>query len=374
MLIAEVYMKKLFLSFAIAFALTSGAQAKTPTEVLEPYKAYRAELKAGDHKAAMKSAYEAWQKAEELMGDSKTTGDLAVNYADLATKLKGKNVEDAYERSIELASLYTEAAVETRLTREVKYGEYGIKIGKLSKLKKRLKKAVEFAEANGAGMSTYTGELYTMLAQLEVKSGDHDDTEIYADKALNIFAETQDGIVTYHPFMATLYSGYGKEGQKDFVPALMQYQKIMENTEGGLPRDHPFVMRALGRWMTMRNRIKREGLTQEAEAAGMCACWPYDKKRNEAVRPVKRVPGLMPRRAYQSGFAIVEFDLADDGGTLNPRVLEGWPKDMFDKSALAAVKKWEYTPRTSDETDEDRKDIITTMWYRLTDRNGDLIE
>jgi hypothetical protein len=74
-------MKKLFLSLGLALSLTGFAQAKTPPEVLKSYKAYKTAIKEKNSKEASEQAYSAWQKAEELIGDSRVTGDLADNFA-----------------------------------------------------------------------------------------------------------------------------------------------------------------------------------------------------------------------------------------------------------------------------------------------------
>ncbi len=356
--------------------LVSDAWAKTPPEVMDHYKSYRAELEAKNYKKAADHAYDAWQKAEETLGDHRTTGDLAQNYLDVGSHAghKFKKMEPAAIRAVELAHFYGESASQMRLQREVSYAALGAKFNKGRTLKKRLPEIEAFAKENGLENSTFMGEIYTMRAAHAVKKADHDDADFYSEKAKSVFENAKDGYVTEHPILATLFSGYGKEGNDEYVPALMEYQTVMQNLENQLPRDHPYITKALGRWMLMRDKIKREGMFEDAEAAGMCECWPYDKPRNEDIKPVKRVPPIMPREAYMSGFSIVEFDLNDDGSTTNIRVLESWPPDIFEESSKKSVAKWQYTQRDIDETDTDRTDIITTIRYKLTDRDGNLIE
>jgi len=367
-------MKRLFLSVGLALALSGFAQAKTPPEVLKPYKAYRTAYDKNDNKAAAKYGLEAWQQAEKLIGDAKITGDLAQNYADVFKQKKDKNTIKAYERAIELSKFYDAEANKIWLDRNIKLAAYHLQINNKTTAAKVLKDAEKYAVTTGLETSTYMGEIKTYQAQIAVIKGNHKKTEKLAVEALKIFENREDRLSSVQPIFATLYSGYGKEGQEDFVPAVMEYQKIMEGLDNVLPRNHPLRMKALGRWMTMRNRITREGKIEEAEAAGLCECWPYDKKRNENVQPIKRVPPVMPRNAWQSGFAIVEFDLDDAGGTTNQKILESWPKEVWDKSALKSVTKWEYAPRTAEEVDSDRTEIVATIWYRLTDQYGDLIE
>jgi len=104
-------MKRTFLAIGLALVLGTSTFAKTPKEVIEPYKAYRAALAEKDNKRAVDNAYQAWQKAEELMGDTKTTGDLASNFADLepwrlGDKSATREVIKAYRRSIDLSKFH----------------------------------------------------------------------------------------------------------------------------------------------------------------------------------------------------------------------------------------------------------------------------
>lgn len=364
-------MRKVFLSLILGVSLTSFASAKTPPEVLTPYKAYRTAIKAKDYKTASEEAFKAWQKAEELLGDHATTGNLAQNYANLGLRadLKYKPVRQAFLRSFELVEDPL-----TRLEYEASFAIFASRKGKHGDFKDRFEEIVKFANDNGLGQSTFLGEIYTMRAEIANRRRQKKKLAEYSQKALEIFENSNDGISTVSPWMAQLYSGYANEYEEDLIPALMNYQAVMENTESALPQDHPFVMKALGRWMLMRNRVNREGLKSEAESAGMCECWPYDVERNETVQPVKRYPGKMPRDAYVSGYAIVEFDLADDGSVVKPRILTSWPQELYEEPSLKAVKRWKYSAKQPQETESDRKDILVTMRYMLTDQFGNVVE
>jgi len=377
-------MRHIFLtSFISITAILAGsavpAIAQISPEVLAPYKAYRKALKAEDYKTAKAEAFKAWEVAETTLGDHKTTGDLAQNFADIARKTYGKDQKSkpilrGYRRAIELSKFYDDNSADVYLQRIVAIGEFGAQTGRIGRIRKDLLAGEAFAQEKGLEKSTLLGEIYTLLSQSYIKERKGQKVEDYAEKAKAVFAKADDGYVSYHPVLATLYSGYGKEAEEKIVPAALEYQEVMQNVDNVLPRDHPLVMRALGRWMTMRNRVVREGLLDEAEEKGLCECWPYDKERNEAVQPIKRIPPIMPRNAYQSGFSIVEFDIKDDGSTTNIRIAESWPEHIFEKASEKAVRQWKYSPRTAGETDADRTDIITTVRYVLRDRYGNIIE
>ena len=61
-------MKRSLLAIGLALIVGGMAHAKTPKEVLEPYKSYRAALAEKNKDEAAVFAFEAWQKAEKLMG------------------------------------------------------------------------------------------------------------------------------------------------------------------------------------------------------------------------------------------------------------------------------------------------------------------
>lgn len=371
-------MRKIFLTSVLAAMLSSSfAMAKTPPEVLKAYKEYQALLDGDNKKAIAQKAFDAWQLAEKKMGDTKTTASLAINYADSASVSAGKHkkVSDAFDRAITLSDFWPhdERALHVA-DLYYKHANYIKSKGDVQKARKIAKEGVEYALAGGLENSTILGEIYTIIAATYVARSDNDKTADYTKKALDVFERADDGIVTVQPLLARLYSGYAKEGEKEILGAALDYQVVMETIDGVLPRDHPFMAKALGRWSSMRERLARNGQLEEAEEAGLCKCWPYDKPRNDTIKPVKRVPPVMPRNAYISGFSIVEFNLNDDGSTTDIRILESWPPNIFEKSSRRAVSKWVYNSRNSDETDSDRKDIITTIRYRLSNSNGDLIE
>jgi len=369
-------MKKLFLSVGLALALFGFANAKTPPEVLKPYKEYRAALKAGDVSNALKHGYEAWQKSEELLGDVKITGDLALNYASINAgedKKVRKKQESAYERAFALTKGYGDTASMVYMERGVKLATFYMGSSKNTKAYDIAKKISKFAEENNLTSSTFYGEALTVQAGYLATRGKNKQAEAIAKKALSAFETRQDTYVTAMPIMANLFEGYGLEGQNKSVEAALSYQKVMEALDGISPDEHPLAAKALGRWSHMRAVLGSEGKLEEAENKGLCKCWPYDKPRNESLKPIKRNPPKMPSKAYVSGFSIIQFDVDDDGKTANPEILVSWPKDLYEKSSLRALAKWEYTARTAEETDADREGLVTTIRYMLRDPSGDII-
>jgi len=348
-------MRRLIYSSLIAFSLSFSitASAQTPPDVMKAYKEYTVLFEKDDVEATKKKAFEAWQLAEEKMGDNQTTANLAVNYLDMAALSfkKNKDVDKGFDRVIDLAKLKPDDERALYVT-ELYYKHANYHNRRRNHMRSR----------------------YTLVAASYVARADNKQVGEYAQKALDTFEQADDGFPTAQPLLARLYSGYAKEGEDDILDAALEYQQVMETIDGVLPRNHPFMMRALGRWSSMRERLSRNGLLDEAEEKGLCKCWPYDKPRNEAIKPIKRATPKMPARAPQSGFSIVEFDLADDGTTKNVKILESWPEGIFEKSSEKAVLKWVYPKKTAEQTESDRTEFITTVRYILADEFGNVIE
>lgn len=160
-------MVRILLPVILALFLGVSVSAQTPPEVLQPYKAYKEARESENYKKAGNYAYEAWQKAEELLGGSKTTGNLAYNYADLAfeAKLKNKWVIQAFVRSIELSDTPM-----IRMEREFSFADYSYETQNTSIFEKRFDETVDFAEKNGLNNSTYLGAIFTIRAQIEMRA------------------------------------------------------------------------------------------------------------------------------------------------------------------------------------------------------------
>ena len=368
-------MKKILLTLGLFFAFSGAVQAKTPPEVLKPYKAYTSALKANDIDAARKHAFEAWQKAEELLGDSKTTGDLALNFAMIKPndkKATVKQQEKAFGRALELVEFQENPAL-SYMERSIELMNFHQANADFRKSYKVAKNISNYAEDNSLTQSTFYAEALTTQAGYYASRRRSKRAEEIAVKALNAFEGAGDNILSAHSILASLYKGYALEGQHKSMEAALSYQQVMETLDGIDPKDHPLAAQALGRWSQMRSVLSAQGKLEEAEQNGLCQCWPYDKPRNDSIQPIKRVPPIMPSNAWVSGFTIVEFDIDDAGKPINEEILVSWPKGLYEKSSVKSLKKWEYTLRTKEETDSDRQDIVTTITYRLTDSSGNIL-
>ena len=367
-------MKRTFLAIGLALMLGTAVEAKTPKEVAVPYKAYVAALKADQKKQAAEYAYKAWQAAEAVMGDHKTTGDLASNYADIDVDGgRSKDQMAAAKRALELASTYGDDAKFIFMERGILLMQYHQANGDRSKIRKQADVLIDYAKKSGQDKSILYAEVLTLKAATFVESRDGKAIVEMTDEALAVFADPSDDYASPYPILATLINGFGHEYEEDILDAALSYQKVMDSVGHLDYGKHPIVGRALGRWSHMRSRLQKAGELKEAKEKGVCDCWPYDIERNESVKPVKRYPPKFPESALSqsvSGYTIVQFDLSDSGDVVNPEIIISWPPEVYEKSSLRALKRWEYSPRQAGETDKDRENLITTIRYDIQDRFG----
>lgn len=389
---------KLILSAAvIAMSLSSTAQAKLPEEVMTPYKAYRTALTDKDTKKAKEHALKAWKAAEKHLGDHKTTGDLALNYAAIAPgneKNPYKNYEErakAYKRAIKLSHLHGEdgpqreverrvalADLELTVTRRRNFkGKDSDRVGSLAALKS-LEGAITKYDLTG---STFEGDMNALYAGYYSANDQPDKAIEYAKNAISIFEKRDDNLFSKYEYWVRFFKGDShlalSQQRKDDnhkILGTLEYQHVMQNLEGSLDAEHPFIKRAFQKWMKSRSELEDKGLLREAEQAGLCECWPYENYKDKAV-PLERIPGKVPSaalRAGRSGHVIVKFDVDDAGKPANLEVVSS-SHDMFHESALKAVSKFKYSQYEDGTDRNNRKGITTKMTYRVTDSRGNIL-
>jgi TonB family protein len=262
------------------------------------------------------------------------------------------------------------------LQRGVKLAQYHMTNGDDRKINKLSTKLMKFAKDNNLNRSVFYAEVLTLKAGAMVSERNGKRMLELTEEALDVFSNPSEPYDTPYPILANLYHGFAYEYEDNVFDAALSYQKVMEYVGDLDYETHPIVGRALGRWSHMRTRLQTSGEYDDAVKSGLCECWPYDVERNESVQPITRVPPLFPRKALRSGvsgYTIVQFDLDDDGNTINPKAIVSWPPEFYEKAALESLAKWEYSPRAEGETDADRTNLITTIRFQIQDKSGNPI-
>jgi tetratricopeptide (TPR) repeat protein len=365
-------MKKLLLSIGLALTLAGGAQAKTPPEVLKPYKEYRAALKVGDKVKALEASKKAWNKAEALIGDSQITANLAHNYADLQRYEDFDEAIKGYKRAVELTDEDTADDKALKIERLIKLSEMYVSTPKYSRAGKYVKQAKDLIEQTDLKQSTFDGEIKTLSGWLKASKGNELGAISDFDEAIEIFRNPSVSYNSVFPFLVRIYKGDTLKNKEDPINAALEYQVVMQNLEGILDIDHPFVKQSFNKWLFMRSLINDSDKNEEALAAGVCKCWPYDEMRAESAIPALRVPPVMPRAAKRSGHVNFKFDVSDEGKPINIEIVSSTEK-VFVKPAEKSLKAWEYDPISDDDMPESRKGIVTKITFMLYNERGKLI-
>lgn len=105
---------------------------------------------------------------------------------------------------------------------------------------------------------------------------------------------------------------------------------------------------AAQREAAQREAAQREAAAREA-AARNTASQPATASANDLRALSTPSPKYPPEalRSGQSGEVLVEFTVGTDGSVTNARVVRGNPPRVFDREAVAAVKRWRFQPIAS---------------------------
>ncbi|GJL92906.1 energy transducer TonB [Hyphococcus sp.] len=131
------------------------------------------------------------------------------------------------------------------------------------------------------------------------------------------------------------------------------------------------VIAAVRKWKYEPRRIGNLRVSQDdVEVTFTFVLEEPTKAEGFDARPIKRVPPRYPltcmNRADDEENVLVEFDVTASGQTENINVLDS-TNHCLDKSAKAAVLRWEYNPKTLDGVPVARKNVQTLIRYLLSD-------
>ena len=367
-------------SFTLGMAVFSApAFAKLPDAVLEPYRAYNAAVESGDMKTASAQAQKAWEQAEALLGDHKTTGDLAQLFADIKDQSTFKTRTKAYERAVALASFHSDDAQALAVERQIKFiqmymfenGAYYTPLRDLKRVAAQVKKAKGLIENYNFSGTMYDAEIQVLDGMVLSKRGVRTKALIAFESAIETFDSLEEQLPSALPYLAKLYRADLLKEKDDKLTALLQYQEIMQNVEGMVDFNHPYVNKAFTQWLLLRSEFEAQGKMAELEAAGVCECWPYEDYKDKLI-PLKRIPPIMPGIARRSGHVVLKYSVTDEGKPVDLEVVSSTER-LFEKAALKSISKWIYSRKTDNEPENARQGIITTITFKLSDESGNHI-
>lgn len=373
----------LAVGLALSFGLSSGvtATAKTPPEVLKPYKAYRAALKAEQKEEAAKFAYEAWQTAEEFMGADKTTGDLAVNFAALAPKymddrVAWEKVMKAHKRGIDLSNLSGADAAEIEIDRRIKYLAWVIpnvstKISSARSKKYDVDQLKAKVEEFGLKGTTFEAEAYALAAQRAMISKDWKDAVTQSTQAITCFDARTDNLFSLYEYAVPIYLARGYSEQDMLIDAALTYQELMDKLETSGGHKNVISSDAFGEWLRLRDEVAK--LDTSDPRTQQVTSYTVPTGREKELSPLLRKPPVFPARflrGSKSGFVRVKFNVDIEGHVVDPIITSSTNKGLHD-ATLEALEGWRYTPNLPEARS---RDIETTIRFDLRGRGGKRFE
>ena len=361
------------LAAALLWPAASFAQ-DVPPEVMAYYSVYAAELAKAepDQQRIGASALLAWETAEEMLGDHKTTGDLAMNFAGNAPRTLGKRLtekdrEKAYKRAIELASTPEIRAERTILwLQDLIDGYAAYSASKRRKAKRLAEDLLEELGAAGMDDRVYRAEALTALAQLHLISDNTRKARETATAAKKAFASRTDDLFSVHEYQLPLFLAVAARRDGDDIAAARSLQGLVEDHfELAGTYTGPSAV-AYGQWLDMRDGL--EGRADEPDVAELLT-WTPPPELQKLTSPILRVPPIMPPSARTSGWVNVRYDVSDEGRPVNIEVIESSDR-VFERPSLKSVAEWGYAPGVDS---PERRDLETTITFQLTSPSGRLI-
>lgn len=365
-------MKQVFATLFGVLALSGVAQAKTPPEVIEPYKAYVAAIENGDKELAVATAYEAWQAAETLMGETKTTGDLATNYAllDPATfegNSAKKRIFDAFKRSIDLASLHSEDAGEIEIQRRLDYlywaPEKGVNPGGGYDLDDLSKRITEL----GFGGTSFEAESEGLKTQEYWLNRKWKKTIEAGERSMAIFKGSDDGVLSAIRYLVPIYLASAYDEQKDSIKAALTYQRLITDLDAHNAHDNRVSGKAYAEWLRLRDEIlEEEGDDPRIE---LIRNYTIPDGRTAELQPLFRQAPVFPSafsRGKKSGAVEFVFDIDEEGYVENADIVSSTDVRLHDASR-EALKLWRYTPNIPENK---RKRIKSKIRFDLANASG----
>ena len=91
--------------------------------------------------------------------------------------------------------------------------------------------------------------------------------------------------------------------------------------------------------------------------------------QNREVTPIFRINPSYPRQAALNqieGFVILQFDITASGETDNISILQASPPQIFNSSAVQALKRWKYKPKIEDGKSVHQNNIKVQLDFTLS--------
>ena len=381
-MIVGIYRLLCLFVFVTAFGLS--AWGGTPPEILEPYRSYQSALEQGNSEAAREFAYTAWKKSEDLLGDHKTTGDLAFNFAALASPLPGSNSlvrkrrHSAFKRAIELAETDNENGAASELERRVAHIEFMLSESRIPGETKYTGRSIKAIETLGDVLveygqedSVFAADKNALQAQYYIQSRNPASAIEAAETARRLYDNLPDDVESSYKQSLPLTLGSLYLARERALDAALELQRIIQDPIHAHEESRLFQT-AKTFWLKAWLQLDAKDAIEQAREQGLCDC--IDKVHTGGPSaPLIRIPPIFPAQAKRSGEVIVRFDLDPNGRPINADIA-ATTDPIFSKAVLGSVKDWRYLKMRPDAPSESRTNIFVRVVFELRDGKGKLMK
>lgn len=366
----------------LAASVAFSQDAPLPESVTTPYLAYEAAVEAGDEQAAAEAAEQAWRAGAEVGIDAATLGVLAENAGFYG--YRAGRFEIAAEALLNAAELNRSAsgdpmllgrALRSASNAQLRLGhnrdafstaEDALEV--LEGLPRTPEVEAEIALAN-ATMSTSRWLRHHYRA-----AGRYGEQAVLAARRAGIAEASIFGVAA---FQAGAYYSYEDEPLE--AAYWFAVARATLDSEGGSGD----LRMAASAWSSAeRGELDQDELSVLLERLREDAVYKPDFEREmedesfmpapgrvDAI-PVRRVPPDYPTDALWAGvegFALMRFDVNEEGRTENVEVVYSIPYREFGEEGLRTVRRWRYEPATENGVPVVRRGIVTRLDYLLAD-------
>jgi|GEM_PF-1627231 len=364
--------KFLCVIIAALTALAAGNATAQDKAYLEEYKAYNAALEAGDNAAAASHGYNAWQAAEQELGDNELTAILAYNYGQLVLITDPESALTALNRAAELQASGVADLPQKELAVYKTYAELALD-PKRSRKRDDFRAALQSADAETDEPGADLAMMWLRLASADVEHRDYKKGMASAAQAEATFLAAEPtayrrraeallllGIATM--FENDAHPDGILRANQHFIEAvnLFPAQKDMQTFDRTLALILAWNNTA---WAWLQSAAAFQAYPETYTGSRIQIAIPEKHKADptkfspfdyEAVFPAgksseacniewEREPPKYPQKALQSGYVgtvLVGYNLSKEFKVADPIVLAEVPGEAFSEAAIESMAKW----------------------------------
>lgn len=163
--------------------------------------------------------------------------------------------------------------------------------------------------------------------------------------------------------MAHFWIGRKHFGAKDYREAAAAFTRVVET----LPADEQLVLMARANLVqTFENLGESDRATEHCLAIGRTTPWTGEAN----YQPLFKAPPEYPQEALRKnieGTVLLTATVDDMGFVRNPQIVESTAGEIFDDSALEAVRKFRYAPKFTDGKPVAVTGVLNLLIFEMVD-------